>query len=284
MTNMAFNNLFYDESYYPIFILGKKTYPVVTTYCSAINDIRAIYDSKILTESEKRIKLSQIRKIFLNPDSSNENTLISKLGKQFVVEKLSSSLFLDILDFYETNISFSNVKIPEEYVSFCRQSAAPVGRFIMAIANEDMSTYYSAEILAVLLKNIAMLNNIKNDLSIHNRCYISESCLQKSSIRQTDLSLSFTMPQVSKILKEYVTSVSQLQADAEALFKVIKNFKIRWRIGVILSLTNFMIEKYKKNDFLQQKQHITEYDRIKAECCGLIKAVYCRNNKKRLAI
>ena len=232
---MTIDNLFYDESFYPIFILGKKTYPVVVTYCSAINEIRTIVDSQILTDNEKRLKLSEIRKIFINPESSNENHLISKLGKQFVAEKLSSSLFLEILNFYETDISASNIKIPEEYVSHCRQSAAPVGRLIMAIANEDLSTYYSAEILAVLLKNVAMLNNIKNDLSLRNRCYIPESYLQKNNIRQTDLSLSYTMPQVSEILKDYVASVSQLQADAEALFKVVKNFKIRRQICICKS-------------------------------------------------
>ncbi len=271
---------FYDEWIFPKIILGKKTSRVVNLYCESIKELRIITDSKTLTYAEKKFKIDRIRQIFTDPSSSNENALISKLSEQFKHENLDFSLFFDIIEACEQDISSPKMKITEECVGYYRKSAAPLGRFIMAVADEDISTYYSAEILAILLKNISMLNTIKYNLSIHNRCYIPEDCLKQHNLNITDLCLSYTKDDVKNMLKEQVSRIAQLQSDAKALFKVVANFNIRWRIGVILSLTKSIINKYSRNDFLQNTQRLNFYNRIKAEIVGLFYAIFYKNSGK----
>lgn len=274
----------HNEDFPVDLLVQKKLRPLVAAYYEAARYADDIADSPFLTAERKMEKLAEIRSAFMQPDGGNDLQIIRGLGRLFVVECLDASLFLDLLTAFERDAVNRPIRIWEELTDYCRYSAAPVGRFMLAIHNENPSAYLPAENLCTILQLLNHLADIKEDLSLLQRCYIPEDMMNKYKVRITDLGLQNTLPQVRQLLSEIMLKVEKMQADAELLPALINNFRLRLNVCVILSLTNSVIKKYINTDILQNPPHPSRLDWIKAFFQGTYKALFCKKTHQRTVI
>ena len=267
----------YHNENFPVgMMVSSKLKPLVEIYYHAARFADNIADSNVIEKKQKLTKLDDIRKAFLFPEAGNNLPLIRNLGKMFVKESLDASLYTDLLKAFEKDASGIKIQVWEELIDYCRYSAAPVGRFMLAISNESVSTYLPAENLCVLLQIIDHLSDIKEDLSLLGRIYIPSQIMTEYNVRESDLGLSYTKPEVKAMLNDIVKRLEKMQDDAKILPKLIKNFGLRIEVGIILSLTNSMIKKYKKADILQKAPKPSIIDWIKAVFSGFFGAIFCK--------
>ena len=242
----------YHNENFPVGMLIKPKFQnIIKAYYAAARFADDIADSSLLTEEEKITKLNDIQNAFLNPSSGNSYVIIRKLGKLFVEERLDASLFTDLLVAFERDAKQKDIIIWEELLDYCRYSAAPVGRFLLALHDENPSAYLPAENLCVILQILDHLGDIKDDYSLLRRIYIPDDILSQYNICKTDLGLSYTKPEIKEMLAEIIAKLEAMQADTNVLPSLIRDFRLRLEVCVILSLTNSMIQRYKKVDILQ---------------------------------
>ena len=271
------NEITYHNENFPVgMMISSKLKHLVEVYYHAARFADDIADSNVLEKSQKLSKLDDITKAFLTPESGNNLPLIRNLGKMFVRENLDASLYTDLLKAFEKDASEEKIQVWEELINYCRYSAAPVGRFMLAISNENVSTYLPAENLCVLLQILAHLSDIKEDLTFLRRIYIPSEIMKEYNVRESDLGLNYTKPEVKNMLNDIVKRLEQMQADAKILPRLIKSFGLRIEVGVILSLTNSMIKRYKKVDILQKSPKPSLVDWIKAIISGIFGAIFCK--------
>lgn len=247
--------------------------PLVDTYYQAAREADDIADNSCLQQDEKLRRLAAVREAFLQPSAADDRPEIRRLGKLFVAENLDASLFLDLLTAFERDAAGRPVRIWEELMDYCRYSAAPVGRFILAVHDEAPSAILPAEQLCIVLQMINHLGDIKQDLSQLGRCYIPQDMMQKYGVRPSDFGLNYTSSAVRELLDEMLSRTRAMLKEAALLPALIRNFRLRFNICVILSLTNSMLQKYKRADFLQNPPRPNMTDRLKAFCLGMIKAL-----------
>ena len=266
----------HNESFPVGMLISPKLKPLVNTYYQAARFTDDIADNPRTTSDEKLQQLAKIRQAFLQPDSGTDLIIIRGLGRLFVAEQLDASLFLDLITAFERDAVNQPIRIWEELIDYCRYSAAPVGRFMLAIHNESPSSYLPAENLCIILQLLNHLEGLKQDLSKLNRCYIPEDMLRQSDVRKTDLGLDITLPQVKKLLCGIMQKISKMQTDTKILPALIKNFRLRFEVCVILSLTNFVVQRTIKTDVLQNPPYPRRIDWIRALFKGLWQAVFCK--------
>lgn len=247
--------------------------PLVDTYYQAAREADDIADNPCLQQDEKLRRLAAVREAFLQPSAADDMPGIRRLGKLFVAENLDASLFLDLLTAFERDAAVRPVRIWEELMDYCRYSAAPVGRFILAVHDEAPSAILPAEQLCIVLQMINHLGDIKQDLSRLGRCYIPQDMMQKYGVRPSDFGLNYTSSAVRELLDEILSRTGAMLKEAALLSVLIRNFRLRFNICVILSLTNSVLQKYKRTDFLQNPPRPNMTDRLKAFCLGMIKAL-----------
>ena len=247
--------------------------PLVDTYYQAAREADDIADNPCLQQDEKLRRLTAVREAFLQPSAADDRPEIRRLRKLFVAENLDASLFLDLLTAFERDAASRPVRIWEELMDYCRYSAAPVGRFILAVHDEAPSAVLPAEQLCIVLQMINHLGDIKQDLSRLGRCYIPQDMMQKYGVRPSDFGLNYTSSAVRELLDEMLSRTGAMLKEAALLPALIRNFRLRFNICVILSLTNSMLQKYKRADFLQNPPRPNMTDRLKAFCLGMIKAL-----------
>ncbi len=267
-----------DEQFPVTFFHKKEMKDIILAYYKAARLADDIADNPELSSLEKQAKLSEIAKFFLHPDDNNPDLeVICNLGRMFVQERLDTSLYLDLLEAFEQDAINTPMRIWDELVRYCRYSAAPVGRFMLALYDENPLTYLPAENLCIVLQIINHLGDIKQDLSLLRRCYIPQDMMQKYSLQISDFGLSYSSSNVKLLLREMVDKTSALMSEAKLLPHLIQNFRLRFEVCVILSLTNSMLKKYKNVDILQNPPRLKFYDWAKSVVLGFLRALFCKN-------
>ena len=275
------DDMTYHNENFPVgLMVSSKLKPMVELYYHAARFADNIADSNVLDKTQKLTRLDDVAKAFLNPESGNNLTLIRSFGKMFVKENLDASLYMDLLKAFEKDASGIKIQVWEELIDYCRYSAAPVGRFMLAISDENMSTYLPAEHLCVLLQIIDHLSDVKEDLSLLGRVYVPHDIMQKHNVRVSDLGLSYTKPEVKEMFDDILMRMEKMQEDAKILPRLIRSFGLRFEVEIILSLTNSIIKKYKKADVLQNPPKPSLFDWSKAIIKGFFKAVFCKKVHK----
>lgn len=274
----------HKEDFPVSFFINKKLRPLVEAYYQAARFADDVADTPRLTKEQKTEKLAVIRRAFMQPFSGGDLQVVRGLGRLFTSERLDASLYLDLLEAFGQDAINTPIRIWEELINYCRYSAAPVGRFLLAIHDENPSAALPAENLCIILQLLNHLADIKNDLSLLNRCYIPESLLREYDVKKTDLGLSVSRPEVKRLLSEVMARIEKMQADAALLPSLIKNFRLRLNVCVILSLTNSVIKRHINSDILQNPPRPTGVDWAKACITGFFRALFGKTKQQRQII
>ncbi len=261
-----FNRIFFKVTKF------KKQFQI---YNKAVNVIKSIASDSQISLEEKKQNFSAQYKSFYQKNVCKDKD-IQNLKEMFDNNNLDSSLFTDILLAYDNNITTFKLYVWEEFVAYHRLLVAPLSRFVLAIYDENPTTYLPMENLYTILEILSSLSSIKKQIIDCNQCIIPQDIMQKYDVKNTDLTLSFTTPNVQSMMQDLVDRINYMQADVQILPSIIKNFGLRVKVNIIISLTNSMIKKYKKSDIIHNLPEITLMDKIKAFGYGIFHSCYSK--------
>ena len=144
-----------DENFPVAGLLIKSSLrPLVNAYYRAARYCDDIADAPDLSARQKLAKLSEAEDIFLGyqKDVPDELLFLSGLRRNFCDELLDTSLFTDLLTAFRQDSRGHTYETWEQLLEYCRYSAAPVGRFMLAVHDENLSTYMPSGVLCTVLQ------------------------------------------------------------------------------------------------------------------------------------
>ncbi|MBE6458360.1 MAG: squalene/phytoene synthase family protein [Alphaproteobacteria bacterium] len=264
-------------------LVGKKLRPIVCAYYAVARLADDIADSSRLSKNEKLLQLAQIERDFF--DGLNNKTFSGgvkdahKLGCIFAQEKLDASLYGDLLKAFEKDADNEPIAVWEQLIDYCRLSAAPVGRFILALYDESPSTYLPTETLCAVLQISNHLQDMRRDAVLLKRCYLPQDLMNKYDIRFGDIYLDKSSPALKALIAEITDKLYRMLRDASVLPALVKNKRLKIQIGIILSLTNSMLKRIEKTDVLVEHVQLNTWDWIKSLIAGTIKGLMRKTGK-----
>ena len=260
-----------DENFPVAGLLIKSSLrPLVNAYYRAARYCDDIADAPDLSARQKLAKLSEAEDIFLGyrKEVPDELLFLSGLRREFRDELLDTSLFTDLLTAFRQDSRGHVYETWEQLLEYCRYSAAPVGRFMLAIHDENLSTYLPSGVLCTVLQIANHIQDIKYDAVMQNRIYLPSELMEKYQVTAEDLQKDKSSPGLKKLIAEITFRLSKMLKDAELLPSIVKNKRLKIELGIILSLTNCMIKKLQKNDILSQEIKLSRTDWIKSSIIG----------------
>lgn len=272
-----------DESF-PVGKLVKKSLrPLVLAYYNAARRADDIADAQNLTREEKLAQLAETAHAFHNKEAEGQFRAAADLGKLFGMENLANTLFLDLLTAFERDAENRQPEIWEQLIDYCKYSAAPVGRFMLAIHDENPSTYLPAETLCAALQIVNHIQDLKEDAVKLRRFYLPAEMMKRHGAENSDIYLSFMTPPLKKVVGEVLENVKGMLKDSEVLPSLISSFRLRAEVGVILSLTNSVVKRLEKGDVLAQRIRPSGWDWVKAWFNGWKTALSGKKRTVRMA-
>lgn len=131
---------------------------------------------------------------------------------------------------------------------------------MLAIHNENPSTYLPAAALCTALQLVNHVQDIKYDAKFLKRVYIPSNLLKKYGVFPDDLLKDKEIPGLTRLKKAVLQKIKGLVKEAEILPSILKSRGLKMEIGVILSLTNIMIQKLEKADVLTNEVKLSGID------------------------
>jgi len=265
-----------DENFPVGLLIGRKLKPVVKAYYQAARTADDIADNPDLSSREKIHLLDETERAFYGKNKEKKFAAAAQLGKIFVKENLDASLFTDLLKAFRQDAANQPLEIWEQLINYCAYSAAPVGRFLLAIHDENPSTYLPAATLCAVLQISNHIQDLKKDCQTMQRFYIPKKMMDKYGVVYEDFCRNEMTPSLKALRAEIVTELRSMMKDAAQLPRLIKNKRLRMETGVILSLTNSMLEKLEKEDVLSTSVRLSRPDWLKAFGYGIKTLVRAR--------
>ncbi len=266
-----------DENF-PVasFLFDKDTQKIVTAYYDFARYCDDVADNPALTSQQKLDRLEAAEQALFNEKEAKKNKQAALLRKVFLKENLSFSLADDLLKAFCQDAEGFFYQTWGQLIDYCKNSAAPVGRFMLAIHNENPSTYLPADALCAALQIVNHIQDVKYDFQVLNRIYIPDDLWKQFNLSAQILKQDKSTDAFRNLLTEMLKRVKGLLKDAEILPCIVKNLRLRLVLCVIFSLTNIMIHKIEKGDVLASQIKLNKFDWAKAVIGGVGKGLFMR--------
>ena len=270
-----------DENFPIGRLVSPKLRPIVQAYYAAARKADDIADNYTFSCQQKLQLLNEEEKNFF----AANDTVAGNLGQIFVAENLDCHLYTDLLEAFRRDAKGTPIEIWEQLLDYCRYSAAPVGRFMLAIHDESAAAYLPAETLCAVLQITNHLQDMKADACNLRRCYLPTQMMNKYGVEFTDICLTKATPSLQALIKDIVCRLKAMLKDAKILFSLVQNRRLKAELGVIFSLTNSMLKKIEKGDVIALRPNLNLFDWQKAFLAGVYQGLFtkvklCKTNNK----
>ena len=272
-----------DENF-PVsgFLIRKDLRKIVELYYQFARFADDIADNPKLTPKTKIDKLNELEEIFDGQKKYKGEKLkfALDLRQEFIKNQLDRSLVTDLLVAFRQDAIGFDYETIGQLVNYCTYSAAPVGRFLLAIYNENPSSYLPANSLCAALQIVNHLQDIKYDAINLKRIYIPSELLKKYGIEKNVLTKDKSSEGLKHMVRKLLDLVKGQLKEGELLLNIVKSRRLRLEIAVIISLTNILIKKIIASDVLTENIKLTKWNKI----CGLISGCLRFLNHKKYTL
>ena len=267
-----------DENFPVAFRLFPKRYrKMVNCYYDFARQADDIADAPDLLPKEKSAQLDMLENVLYGEKNfPTAYAAAAKLREMFLAYGFDFSLATALLTAFRQDAQGFKYQTWAQLVNYCQYSAAPVGRFLLALYNESPSTYQPASILCTVLQIVNHLQDAGYDAKILKRVYFPEKILHKYKVSESDLVKAETSPSLRRAADNLLARVEKQLEEAAVLPKVIKSIPLRIETFVIINLTKIMITKLKKKDFLAEEIKLSRYDWIVSSMKGTMQGIFTR--------
>ncbi len=268
-----------DENF-PVasFLIKKELRPLIQDYYNLARFADDIADNPLLLPQEKLSQLSELEDVFLGlkepKDKKGQAARI--LHDDFVKEKLDFSLVTDLFCAFRRDSENALCQTWAQLIDYCRYSAVPVGRFMLAVHDENPATYLPAATLCTVLQIVNHLQDIKYDYTSLKRIYLPKDLMLEFKIEPQELGLNKETAELRALIVFICEQLQALLLESSLLVKILNSFRLKAEICVIISLTNIMIKKILKGDVLEKDIKLSAWDKLLGLLRGIGKALVTR--------
>lgn len=256
-------------------IFDKKQRQLIADYYRFARYGDDIADNPDLKPQNKIKQLDEMEDILLGNKKYKGKKLsfITELRNKFRERGLPYALAADLLTAFRRDASGFDYQTWAQLTDYCKYSAAPVGKFMLAIHDEHPSAYLPATSLCAALQIVNHIQDIKYDALIQKRIYLPADIMKKFKISPADLTNDHESKELRKAIEYVMGKVRGMIKDGALLPMIIRNKCLKAEICIILSLTNIMIKKILKGDVLAEEIKLSAWDWIKGTISGCFKSV-----------
>ncbi|MBL0337734.1 MAG: squalene synthase HpnC [Rhodospirillaceae bacterium] len=213
-----------------------------------------IADNPQLSAEEKIKRLDFFEKLLYNPDYSGAGPAAANFGSVIRQFKIDPTHAVNLLTAFRQDAVKSRYQNWEELINYCNHSAAPVGRFLLDLHQENRVNYIFSDALCNALQLINHLQDCQDDYVTLDRVYLPLDMVSKFQFDLHDLSKKVSPPAFLKLLHSYLDKVEELLDIAKRLPGGLKNRRLALESAVIIELACAITQLLRRQDVL--KSHV----------------------------
>ncbi len=142
----------------------------------------------------------------------------------------------------------------DELMAYCRYSAMPVGRHVLALHGEDVSTWAASDPLCAVLQVLNHLQDVARDLKNLDRCYLPGDMLDEEGARVEDLlagsggAAEAGGPALRRVFSRMLDRCVVMNAEGALLPRRVRDRRLRLETAIVVNLSHRLARRLRDGD------------------------------------
>jgi hydroxysqualene synthase len=227
--------------------------PHVHAYYGFARAIDDIADNNRLAPEAKIARLDAMEAVLLGRDDANrlpeaEREHAQRLRATLAATGVPSSTGTDLIVAFRQDAMKHRYESWDELIDYCRFSANPVGRFLLALHGEGKAGLVASDALCSALQVLNHLQDCANDLADLDRCYIPLPWLAAEGFGVEVLREPHCPPGLRRVLDRLLDGVDRLNRQASLLPLLVADRRMRLEAAVIVGLSHRLAARLRHED------------------------------------
>ena len=163
---------------------------------------------------------------------------------------------LDVLIAFRMDVTKLRYENWDEVIHYCRYSAMPVGRFMLDVHGESMSTWAASDALCAGLQINNHLQDCGKDYRDLNRVYLPRDALAAAGASVEELGQGRASAPLLQCLQSLAARTEVLLNESRSLSAEVKDFRLGLEISVIQRFADRIVQLLKVRDPLSETVHL----------------------------
>ena len=192
--------------------------------------------------------------------SADERAHALRLRASLAVTGIDPATATDLIVAFRRDAMRPRTESWDELVEYCRFSANPVGRYLLALHGEDAACLPASDALCTALQLLNHLQDCADDLANLDRCYIPEPWLAEEGLGIAALREPASSPALRRVLDRMLDEVDRLHAQAATLPALVADRRMRLEAAVIVGLSHRLASRLRREDPLAGRVRLKRQD------------------------
>jgi squalene synthase HpnC len=240
-------------------LISARLRPHIHAFYTFARNADDIADSPVLAATDKIARLDVMEDVLLGRrvvGSPSATRLRASLAETGVTPQHSC----DLLVAFRRDARKLRYADWEELLDYCRYSAMPVGRHVLALHGEGQDTWEGSDPLCTVLQVLNHLQDCKKDLLDLDRCYLPLKLLSASGAKLDDVRGPAATPGLRRVLDALLDRCDALSIDSPKLPRRTRNRRLRLETAVIVGLSRRLSARLRRGDPLATRVKLTKGD------------------------
>jgi squalene synthase HpnC len=254
-------------------LVARRHREVVMRFYAVARMADDIADHAMLTPERKIRLLDEIEATLDGADTVPE---AAALREALAARSLTDRHVRDLLVAFRQDATQSRYADWDALMTYCRYSAAPVGRFMLDVHGEDRATWPASDALCAALQIINHLQDCAKDYRELDRVYLPLDALAVAGATADDLGEARSTPALLATICGLAGRTAGLLAESKRLSPTVRDTRLALEIGVIQALATSLNRRLLRRDPLADRVHLTRDAAIGIAVSGAIGALVWR--------
>ena len=239
--------------------------PHVHAYYGFARAIDDIADNAVLPPPAKIARLDAMQAGLLggtSPAGATPGELghARRLRDSLAVTGIDPSTATDLIVAFRRDALQPRTASWDELAWYCRYSANPVGRYLLALHGEGPQGLGASDALCTALQLLNHLQDCKADLATLDRCYIPRHWLEQEALDVEILREDRCRPALRRVLDRLLDEVDRLNRRAASLPGLVADRRMRLESAVIVGLSHRLAARLRREDPLARRVKLRRID------------------------
>jgi len=200
-----------------------------------------------------------------NPDQAKAKRLAESLAQTAIPVEHGAELLIA----FRLDADKSRYANWDELMAYCRNSAAPVGRYLLDLHGESHVTWPASDALCASLQVLNHLQDCAEDYARMDRVYLPLDMFDAAACDVTELAAAGASSGLRRVLDACLDGCERLNGEARALPRMIRNRRMRMEAAVIVAVAHRLARRLRLGDPLAGRVALGRWDKIACLLTGL---------------
>jgi farnesyl-diphosphate farnesyltransferase len=249
-------------------LISKALRPHIHAYYSFARNADDIADSGTLTAVEKIARLDAMEAVLTGAREDGSPSAL-RLRDSLAQTGVSDIHARELLIAFRQDATKTRYASWDELMQYCRYSAAPVGRYVLALHGESEATWPSSDALCASLQVLNHMQDCAKDLRDLDRCYIPQDWLAETGLATDAIAHGETVPDLRTVFDRMLDLTDKLNEQAAEVPRLVKSRRLRVETAVIAGLAQRLTTLLRSGDPLATRVKLSKLDFFAATLAGL---------------